>query len=29
MKFYNKVLIVSFNGDNLVSDLQYSSNGDK
>ena len=29
MKFYNKVLIVSFNGDNLVSELQYTSNGDK
>ena len=28
MKFYNKVLIVSFNGDNLVSELQYTSNGD-
>jgi len=29
MKFYSKVLIVSFGADNIVSDVEYVSNGEK
>jgi outer membrane protein assembly factor BamE (lipoprotein component of BamABCDE complex) len=29
MKFYNKALVISFDGDGVVTDLQYSSTGDK
>ena len=29
MKFYSKVLVVSFDGDGVVTDLQFSSTGDE
>jgi hypothetical protein len=29
MKFHNKLLLVSFDGADVVSDVQFTSNGEK